>query len=80
MNIKKCNTCGKILDRNVDIIYTIGEISKHLPKSLFTRLVISKSENTENINQIQESWVDYSDIDLCEGCWEKSDFIKYTTQ
>lgn len=78
MNIKRCNFCNKILDKKVESYYTIGEISKHVLQSRCSRVIFSKQgENSEDINQIQESWVDYSDLDFCEPCWQKNKFKQF---
>ena len=78
MRIDKCDGCNKLLDRKTDAFYSICEITKHIPDSHYSRMVITKhGESNEDINQITESWVNYLDIDLCEACWEKESIKRF---
>ena len=72
MKIEICNSCGHIFDRKTDVIYSICEITKHIPNSSYSRLVITKGNESENTNEITESWVNYLDLDFCESCMEIS--------
>ena len=75
MNIKKCNSCGKVLEKT-DAYYTIGEIEYHNGKPSKTiRLIIENDAKTEGLKE--ESWVNYTDLDFCEECFNKLNIKGY---
>ena len=80
MKISKCNGCGKVLDKKIEVVYTICEISKHIPGNMTTRLIFSRSEGSLSTQNVEESWLEYADIDLCEECWNQENFKKYVSE
>jgi hypothetical protein len=75
VNIKKCNGCKKILEKEPH--YTIGDIEYTIPGGSFKRLILSKDKTSQTKRVTKESWVDYADLDFCERCWKKLAFSKW---
>ena len=75
MIIKKCNGCKKLLEK--EPYYTIGEIAYTTPKSSYIRMILRTDKHSKVKEKRKESWVDYSDLDFCESCWEKHGFKKW---
>ena len=75
MNIKKCNGCKKLLEK--EPYYTIGEIEYTIPGASFKRLMLSQGKLQKKKEVLKESWVDYSDLDFCERCFQKHGFSKW---
>jgi len=71
MNIKKCNSCGKILTKKDDY-FVIDELSFHKGKNSekSIRLYIS-DEKKETAYDMKESWCSYTDLDFCPKCFKK---------
>lgn len=74
MRIIKCDICKKVLDSEKDEYYTVGEISFHTPKSVGSKVLFKDAKGDEHGRT--ESWLDWHEIDLCVGCWDKTDFSK----
>ena len=80
MKISKCNGCGKVLDKKQEVVYSICDITKHVPGSMTSRLVFSHSEGSLSTQKVEESWIEYVDIDMCETCWNGESFKKYISE
>jgi len=77
MNIKKCNSCGKVLEPKKDEYYSIDEISFHSPKCALTRVGRSKECEDASTFYHEESWLEYMDLDFCPECFDKESIKRY---
>ncbi|MFH1457642.1 MAG: hypothetical protein ABIG31_00520 [Candidatus Omnitrophota bacterium] len=75
MTTRKCDSCKKILEK--EPYYSIGEIDYTVPGASFSRLVVYKGKNFRTKETRKESWVNYADLDFCEACWKKLEFMKW---
>lgn len=67
-----CDICKKVLDEKKDAFYTVGEVCFQTPTDRGKKVLFRDEKGEEHGRT--ESWIDYSDIDLCLECWDKSEF------
>jgi len=77
MNIKKCDGCGKLINRKTDQYYDINGISFNNPGDRVIKLVTNHSEDSKEERKAIQSWTEYMDLDFCVECFEKLGFKKY---
>ena len=68
MTTHTCDICTRHIDPATEVYYSVGDVSKHVPKSLATR-VMFQHQGTE-IAATTESWSSYEDIDICVDCFK----------
>ena len=71
MNIKKCDSCNKILTKEIDY-FEIDEVTfnKGNNPGDSIRMYLA-SEGEEKAYDMKQSWCHYTDIDFCSPCFSK---------
>ena len=65
MTIYRCDGCTSTLDPAKDVYYTVGELTKHIPRMPFR--VLFKEGATE-LRAEDTGWVSYEDLHYCVPC------------
>ena len=77
MRIRKCNGCGKILDKN-DAFFSLDDITFHRAKGDKDNVRIYFSDELkEKGYDLEESWCSYTDIDFCPECFNKEGLDRF---
>lgn len=69
MRAIRCDFCNRVIDENEEVYYTIDEITFNNPKSKRHYRMYSENSGNREETHNEESWVTYSNIDICHTCW-----------
>ena len=68
MTTHTCDICKMVIHPDTEVYYSVGDLDKHVPKSLATRVMFQ--HEGQDIAATTESWTSYEDVDICAACFK----------